>query len=40
MAHRLTILDPEGRPIGAVGHDLHGRALGADDLHAHELIAL
>ena len=39
-ADLLAILEREGGAIGAVGHDLHGRGLGAHHLHADQLIAL
>ena len=39
VADRLAILDADQRAVGAVGHDLHGRALAAEDRDAHELVA-
>ena len=34
----LAILDADLAAVGAVGHDLHGRAVAAQDQHAHQLV--
>jgi hypothetical protein len=38
-ADRFAVLDDDGGAVGAVGHDLHGGAVGAEDGHADEFVA-